>query len=227
MGSDDIFKKRREERGKRNHGYKQPKANSFLIVTEGERTEPMYLRGIVKLIEDKIGGNVNVVEIPTIDIHGEGCSTYKLIEKADEIVKKSKIIYQNIWLVFDKDDFYDFDKAIEEGLKKDYKIAWSNQSFEYWAYLHYHYIDTALHRDQWCEKLNKIFKKNNLGTGKYKKNYSDIYSMLDMNDGVTTAINNAKRRMSEFDNTKTKPSEFDPGTTMHVLVSELRKYLEE
>lgn len=40
MGSDDLFKKKREERKKRNYGYKQPRANSFLIVTEGARTEP-------------------------------------------------------------------------------------------------------------------------------------------------------------------------------------------
>ena len=100
MGSDDIFKKRREERKKRNYGYMQPKANSYLIVTEGEKTEPLYLRGIIQQIEDKMGGNVDVVEIPLIDIRGEGCSTCKLIEKTNDLVRKAKIIYQNVWVVF-------------------------------------------------------------------------------------------------------------------------------
>ena len=112
MGSDDIFKKRREARKKRGFGYKQPRTNSYLIVTEGKRTEPLYFRGMQKLITEKIGGTVNIVEIPVIDIHGEGRSTSKLIEKTDEIVSKSNIIYQNIWVVFDKDDFDDFDQAI-------------------------------------------------------------------------------------------------------------------
>lgn len=227
MGSDDLFKKRREERKKRVYGYKQPKANSYLIVTEGEKTEPLYLRGITKLIEDKMGGNVDVVEIPFIDISGEGCSTCKLIEKTDEIVRKAKIIYQNIWVVFDKDDFEDFNQAIDEGIKKEYKIAWSNQSFEYWAFLHFNYSDVALHRNEWCKKLDGIFKDYNLGDGGYKKNYPDIYRMLDTHDGVATAIKNAKRRMEKFDIDKTKPSEYDPGTTMHVLVGELKKYLDE
>jgi hypothetical protein len=227
VGSDDLFKKRRKERKKREYGYKQPKANSYLIVTEGEKTEPLYLRGIIQLIEDKMGGNVDVVEIPIIDISGEGCSTCKLIEKTDEIVRRAKIIYQNVWVVFDKDDFEDFDQAINEGMKKEYKIAWSNQSFEYWAYLHFHYSDVALHRDQWCEKLDEIFKHYNLGIGEYKKNYSEIYCMLDTHDGVNTAIKNAKRRMTEFDFDKMKPSVYDPGTTMHVLVAELKKYLDE
>lgn len=46
MGSDDLFKKRREARKQRQHDFKTPKANSFLIVTEGARTEPLYFKGI-------------------------------------------------------------------------------------------------------------------------------------------------------------------------------------
>ena len=47
MGSDDLFKKRREARKKRSHEFKTPKANSYLIVTEGECTEPYYFNGVV------------------------------------------------------------------------------------------------------------------------------------------------------------------------------------
>ena len=34
------------------------------------------------------------------------------IKNPEQIVKRAKIIYQNIWVVFDKDDFEDFDQAI-------------------------------------------------------------------------------------------------------------------
>lgn len=174
-----------------------------------------------------MGGNVDVIEIPIIDINGEGCSTCKLIEKTDEIVRKAKIIYQNIWVVFDKDDFRDFDQAIYEGLNKGYKVAWSNQSFEYWVYLHFHYSDSALHRDQWCEKLDLLFKRYNLGDGKYEKNNLRLYNLLDTYDGVKTAIKNAKRRMVNFNVDTMNPSAYDPGTTMHFLVAELKRYLDE
>lgn len=110
MGSDDLFKRRREERKQRQYEYKTPKANSFLIVTEGERTESLYFKGIKKLIQEKVGGMVDVFEAPMIDIYGEGSSTGKLIEITERIVKDAKIMYQNIWVVFDKDDFEDFDK---------------------------------------------------------------------------------------------------------------------
>lgn len=92
MGSDDLFKKRRAERKKRKHEYKNPKANSYLIVTEGERTGPLYFKGLANLIQEKVGGAVDIVEVPVIDIHGQGCATGKLIEITDQIVKKSRII---------------------------------------------------------------------------------------------------------------------------------------
>ena len=225
MGSDDLFKKRREERRQRRHGYKTPRANSFLIVTEGARTEPLYFKGIQKLIKDRVGGVVEVVETPVIDIYGKGSSTGKLVEITEKIVKEARIIYQNVWVVFDKDDFTDFDLAIKDGVDKGYKIAWSNQSFEYWLYMHFYYSDSALHRDGWNEKLDAVFAKYNLGDGHYRKNYEDIYNLVNTFGGVETAIKNAKRRMAAFKEGIDKPSEYDPGTMVYELVEELRAYL--
>ncbi len=99
--------------------------------------------------ENQIGGNIEVVEVPEIEIHEEGCGTGKLIEVTERIVKEARILFQNVWVVFYKDDFEDFDHAIAVGQKKEYKIAWSNQSFEYWLYLHFYYSDSALHREEW------------------------------------------------------------------------------
>lgn len=225
MGTDDLFKKRREQRKKRGHEYRTPQANSFLIVTEGKRTEPYYFEGMKKLILDAVGGNIDVIEVPKIDICGEGCSTGRLLEATEQAIKNAKILYQNVWVVFDKDDFSDFDQAIKEGADKGYNIAWSNQCFEYWLYLHFEYSDSALHRDVWKEKLNQIFKSYNLGNGNYEKNLANIYDLVNTYDGVNTAIRNAKRRMSDY-NKKIKPSTYDPGTTVHELVGELKQFLE-
>lgn len=225
MGTDDLFKRRREARKQRQHEIKMPKANSYLIVTEGKRTEPYYFNGLKNLIVEKVGGTVNVVEIPSIVIHGEGSSTGKLIEITEQLVKEAKVLYQHVWVVFDKDDFEDFDQAIQKGIEKGYHVAWSNQAFEYWLYLHFNYSDSALHRDEWNVKLDKIFKEYGLGNRNYKKNYEDIYNMVNQNDGVNTAIKNAKRRMADFNSNKDRPSEYDPGTMVHKLVEELKSYL--
>ncbi|MFI3205877.1 MAG: RloB family protein [Clostridia bacterium] len=227
MGSDDIFKKKKKAREKRKSETKKPKPNSYLIVTEGERTEPLYFRGLTDLITKTNGGFLQVVPVPFVEIHGEGRSTISLINKTDEIVNKSKIIFQNVWLVFDKDDFLDFDEAINIANAKGYNLAWSNQCFEYWLYLHFYYSDAALHRQIWKEKLDEIFTELNLGNGKYEKNYEDIYDIVSTNGNVITAIQYAKRRMANFNPTKDKASEYDPGTTVHKLVIELQNYLNE
>ena len=227
MGSNDLFKKRREERKRRKHEYRPINTNSFLIVTEGERTEPLYLKGIQKKIKEKMDGRIDVIEIPVIDIHGEGCGTGKLIEVTERIVKEAKILYQNVWVVFDKDDFDDFDVAIQLGKEKGYQVAWSNQSFEYWLYLHFNYSDSALHRYDWNEKLNEIFKQYNLGDGTYRKNYDNIYDLVNVYDGVNSAIRNAKRRMAGFVDERDIPSQYDPGTMVYKLVEDLKRYLDE
>lgn len=222
MGSEDLFKKKRAQREQRKRETRNPNTNSYLIVTEGERTEPLYFTGLKELIQSKYGGTINVVEIK---IEGKGCGTNKLISKADEFVSRSKIMYQNVWIVFDKDDFTDFDEAIKSGIKKGYKIAWSNQSFEYWLYLHFEYSDSALHRDDWCKKLDELFREYGIEEG-YKKNYKNLYEVLNSFGGIETALKNAKRRMAEFKKGKYKPSEYDPGTTVHYLVEDLKKYLD-
>ena len=160
-------------------------------------------------------------------MQGQGCSTKSLVKMTEQLVKKANILYQNIWVVFDKDDFTDFDEAIKEAKDKGYNVAWSNQSFEYWIYLHFNYSDAALHRDVWNEKLNEIFEKRKLGDGKYQKNCENIYEILCECGGVVAAVKNAKNRMKKFDVQKNKPSEYDPGTTVHELVEELNRYLEE
>lgn len=126
--------------------------------------------------------------------------------------------------LIDKDDFIDFDNAIREGEKKGYNIAWSNQSFEYWIYLHFSYNDSALHRDDWVSKLNQLFKQRKLGNGYYEKNDARLFTILNEFDGPKIAIKNAKNRMAKFDSDN--PSEFDPGTTVYELVEKLFSYLE-
>lgn len=84
-----------------------------------------------------------------------------------------------------------------------------------------------MHREAWNEKLDEIFKQYDLGDGSYKKNYENIYELVDVFDGVNTAIKNAKRRMTFFDENRCKPSEYNPGTTVYKLAEVLKGYLEE
>ena len=132
-----------------------------------------------------------------------------------------------MWIVLDRDDFKDFDEAVRAAAEKGFKVAWSNQCFEYWLYLHFSYSEAALYRSQWFKKLDELFSRYSLGDGSYRKNYENIYELVSTYGRVDAAIKNARSRMKGYDSSSCKPSEYDPGTTVHELVEELKRYLEE
>ena len=224
MRNKELFKERRKARKERRKEYKQARTDSFLIVTEGTKTEPFYFQGLKTRVLDSVEGKIDVV--PLIEIQGEGKNTESLVEAAVRLNRNADIIYQHIWVVMDKDDFPNFDQAISKAESMGFHAAWSNQSFEYWIYLHFHYTDAAMHRDELNRKLSQIFKDNNIGEGKYQKDNDNIYEDINKGPGSTSrAIANAKKRMTEYDPRKTSPSKYDPGTTVHVLVEQLMNYI--
>ena len=108
MGSDDLFKKKRAERKKRKYDIKQTRSDSYLIVTEGTKTEPFYFQAMKRKIEQSCGGYIQVKTIPQITIHGSGKGTNALLHEIETQVSRARIPFQHIWAVFDKDDFIDF-----------------------------------------------------------------------------------------------------------------------
>ncbi len=225
MGTDDLFKKRRAKLEERKKEQRTPKPNSFLIVSEGKKTEPLYFEGLAKYINDKYGQSINV-EKPLITTQGEGKCTVSLVEAAAKFAAHSKILYSQVWIVFDKDDFQDFDEAIVLTEKYGFKAAWSNQSFEYWIYLHFHYSDAALHRDDWVNKLSDLFKKWGINAAGYQKNDPKIFEIATNSGSLKAAVNSATRVENTYPNT-TPPSQCDPCTKVQHLILELKPYIQE
>lgn len=225
MGSDDLFKKKRAKLQERKKELRSPKPNSFLIVSEGKKTEPLYFDGLANYINQKYGNSVDV-EKPIITTKGEGKCTVSLVEATAKIVSRAAIMYSQVWVVFDKDDFCDFDKAIELARARGYRAAWSNQSFEYWIYLHFNYSDSALHRDDWCNKLSQLFKAYAINKDGYQKNDPKVFDVATKNGSLKFAIYNAIRIKKMYDDSK-KPSQCDPCTTVHQLILELEPYIND
>ncbi len=121
-----------------------PSGKSFLIVTEGKKTEPNYfiaLRNRLRL------GAIDV-EI----IHPEGTDPLTLTHKAIQlrnnrkrIAKKGFVIaYDEVWVVFDLEKPNDERRrlAVKARQLKEatgIKFALSDPSFEYWLLLHEEY----------------------------------------------------------------------------------------
>lgn len=188
----------------------------FLIVCEGERTEPNYFKELVK---DRYS------EVRSEEIVGKGRSTCALVKRTEEIKevieRQRQLRFDRVWVVFDKDDFNDFNEAIALAEKKGYKAAWSNEAFELWYLLHFIYLDAAISRADYIKKLeNEIRKFEGFEDYRYKKNDSGIYAMLMKIGNETQAKLRAARLRSMFDNARDFKSH-KLCTCVDILVEEL------
>ncbi|MDD2702551.1 MAG: RloB family protein [Candidatus Omnitrophica bacterium] len=189
--------------------------NKFLIVCEGEKTEPNYFSSFPI--------NKNIV---TVDICDAKCVAVSVVEKAIELkesANRDKKPYNQIWCVFDRDSnpadpnsATNFNKAIQLARKQGIGVAYSNQAFELWYILHFEYLQAALTRDRYIEKLTALLGR------KYEKNCLTMYAELKQRQ--KQAITFAEKLLQSHANYN--PEANDPSTTVHYLVKEINKFLE-
>ena len=163
--------KREAKAAKKRKENTRSKIVRFLIVCEGERTEPNYFQALVK---DQYS------EVRDEKIVGEGRSTCALVKRTlqikEELERKRELLFDRIWVVFDKDDFNDFNEAIKLAETYSFNCAWTNEAFELWYFLHFQYLDTGINRHDYIQKLqNEIRKHPGFEDYKYKKNDASVY----------------------------------------------------
>mgnify|MGYP003086123278 FL=1 len=189
---------------------------SFLIVCEGEKTEPNYFRAFIERWS----------EVKEVNVKGCGCSTCQLIIEAKKLREKLErermVPFDRVWLVFDKDEFKDFNKAIADAKKEGMNCAWSNQAFELWYVLHFQYLDTGVDRKQYIEMIeDKVKKASKSKTFKYKKNDEDFYQILQAHGDEEQAIKRAQKLRENMGKKKNYDTH-NPRTEVDLLVDELR-----
>jgi len=189
----------------------------ILIVCEGKNTEPSYF-------------NHFKLSTAVIKSVGLGYNTISLVKKAVELAKEYE--YNQVWCVFDKDDFpaQDFNNAIFLAKDKGFGIAYSNQAFEYWLILHFEdHQGGAMHRDQYADKLNKYLKDFGLKYDKESKEITaNIFDVLQSKfpekdkTRQAVAIERAERIYNTYDHRS--PAEEESSTSIFELMKEIDKY---
>lgn len=192
----------------------------ILIVCEGENTEPSYFNQF----------RITSANVKSV---GEGYNTIYLVNRALALSQQGN--YDQVWCVFDKDDFNDndFNSAIQKAEANNFGVAYSNQSFEYWLILHFKdHQGGGMHRHSYNDKINehlKPFKVIYDGNGT-KLIEEDFFELLDGIDDKTSrkraelAIDRAERNYNHFDHTN--PAREESSTTVFRLVRELLKYVQ-
>ncbi len=212
-----ALKQRRQERAFNTRNVRK----KYLIVCEGERTEPNYFTSLKKKLPK------GLVEI---DIEGAGANTLSLVDNAIRLkkeqvdkAKRSTIQrpYDHVWVVFDKDDFPDvnFNNAIFKARSNKIKVAYTNEAFELWYLLHFEFHNTAISRHQYYPILTRYIGRE------YAKNSEDMYDLLAEIGSESQAIKWASvlLKRSNLQN----PAASNPSTAVHRLVQDLNKYKTE
>jgi hypothetical protein len=208
--------KRKQQQGKRKEqnlarmNSFRPVKQTFLIICEGQNTEPDYF---------------NAFRLSSANVRalGEGYNTLSLVRRALELKLKEQRkgkIYNQYWVVFDKDDFSakDFNDAIHLAQSNGFQVAYSNQSFEYWFLLHFNLYQGGIQRSTYekilTSLLNFSYKKD---TGVTTRMFNALISRQQ------GAIAHAKTVYASFDHSS--PATEESSTTVFQLVEELNKYL--
>jgi len=206
------------KRFKRNES-KRKQYSFIYIFTEGEKTEPIYLKSKKNEIEKEIRRK-NI----KIEIKGKGYNTKSLVDFALDFAEEEKIDLKTdeCWVVFDKDDFNkDFDNAIRKAEVNGLKVAYSNEAFELWFLLHFNFMGSAIGRKDYNDKLTENFRKLT-GNKEYKYNKTtDVYLLIKNKE--LSAIKNAKKLLRQFRNEKSFLKK-NPSTTVYLLVEKLNKF---
>jgi hypothetical protein len=113
----------------------------ILIVCEGAETEPNYFQEMRNYLK------LSLIEV---DIEGRAGAPISLVNKAQQLVaQRNKDIQANktnanpfeaVWCVFDVENPHHnptFDEAVQRADERQYSLAISNPSFEYWYILHF------------------------------------------------------------------------------------------
>ncbi|WP_287129145.1 RloB family protein [Candidatus Cyanaurora vandensis] len=143
-----------------------PSGKIFLIITEGEKTEPNYFKQLRELLR------LRTVEVELV--HPEGTDPITLTKYADKCrkeriqkAKKSNIFtpYDEVWVVFDLEKIHDERRKLAQAAMnlpeaRGTFFAQSDPCFEYWLLLHWEYTTSPfIDCNNVCQYLKKYLPK--------------------------------------------------------------------
>ena len=198
----------------------------LLFIFCGKCTEPYYFEGVMKMISTEFFKQTKGQTKLEYETEIDPVDPLNMARDVVSVVKKHGGKFEDVWVVFDKDSFLkdDFDNAIHsiKSLNKKnktyYGTLWSNQCIELWFILHFEYLQSTLHRDDYFPKIGKHLNE------KYKKADKNIFDKIIKNGGsVEFAMNNANKLLKA--NEEKTYSEKWPATNVVELFEKYKDYL--
>lgn len=217
MGRDNQAK----DRQLRRKAAKEARRASYariLIVTEGSKTEPLYLEEI-RTAHQLHSANVEVQPAQL------GTAPIQVVRYAQQLFEEGDLYkgirpksFDQVYAVFDRDEHDSYFNALslaqslDGKLRNDdrrpvsFKATASVPSFELWLLLHYEDIQAPIHRDEVMDRLKQHIPGYDKGAGG---------AFATTRDRLETATQRAQALAAKF-NAYTDP---EPFTALHELVT--------
>ena len=194
-----------------------PKLGYYFILTDTKETEQNYIFGLRNSIPPKLQGKLVIKVVKT--------KTKNLVEEALNLASLNPQ-YGEIWIIFDRDQVQNFDEIISEEITEGINIGWTNPCIEEWFSAYFGAMPTYANSVSCCNGFELIFERN--AHQKYVKSDSSIYEKLNRFGNEETAIRIATQKIHDHRiQGKYKPSEQIPGTTIHLLVDEIKSKINQ
>ena len=218
MAKGKLFHKKRERKAKSfERAIEWRKSNEVvLIVCEGEKTEPNYLRGLIRALRIS-SATINILDTE------HGSDPVSVLNAAIAEFEKDTSLYDRVYCLFDRDGHANYAGALKLAQnhalaeRRVLSVANSVPCFEIWLLLHFKYTTQAYVKagnKSPCDRLVSDLKQAGL-LPNYEKNHKGIYELVSAKTG--TAIRNAKM----LDKHNRGVGSDNPSTRMHDLVSYL------
>lgn len=221
MGRDNQAKDRQLRRRTARQANRASYAR-VLIVTEGSKTEPLYLEEI-RAAYQLHSANVEVQQSQL------GTEPHQVVEYARHIFLNGDLhkgirpkSFDQVYVVFDRDEHHSYANALnlahsldgklrnDENQKISFKSIASVPCFEIWLLLHFEEVLSPMHRNEVIKKL-----KQHMPT--YSKGKGGMYAVTQNRLGIATQ--RAKALAENF----TAYTDPEPFTAFHELVGFLVK----
>ncbi|MCY1285190.1 RloB-like protein [compost metagenome] len=221
MGTDNLFHRRKGSGASKlsRRGPTKKALPFYLIVCEGEKTEPNYFNEL---------RNFERISTVYVKVCGEcGSAPISVVEYAvglyERMVSEGNSV-EGVFCVFDRDNHASFHAAcalIDRTQVKGVPIhtIYSIPCFEYWLILHFQYHRSPFVGTGRASVAGMVLREL-AQHFKYQKGASGIYEQL--KPLQNRAIENAKRAVADFEDTGND----NPLTYVHDLVEKLLEHTE-
>lgn len=142
-----MVKTRDRESSLRRRGPSRESKHRILIVCEGKKTEPLYLRELQHHFRNRL---------VHVEINNQSGVPVTVVERARDLREQAQrdakaqrddnLRYDEIWCVCDVDEHPNLDKACAQAKSEGIQVALSNPCFELWALLHLREQRESIHR---------------------------------------------------------------------------------